>query len=118
MELTSKVAKIAKAANGARGARGHEDTERGDTAKAEGLKEATCHGEMKAEETDTGMRRGRKSLVGEGDFRRTWAKPQAALCPGSTVADPPWGGLGGGADTRGGGRGSGYEEAIGGLWVR
>ena len=37
MDLTSKVAKIAKAANGATGARGHEDTERGDTAKAEGL---------------------------------------------------------------------------------
>ena len=37
LELTSEVAKIAKAANGARGARGHEDTERGDTAKAEGL---------------------------------------------------------------------------------
>ncbi len=69
-----------------------------------------------------GSARRRNSSTTHGDLRRTGAKPQAAWIVGDAAPwpGPPspvrrWGGLGRGADTRGGGRGGSYEEVVGGV---
>ena len=62
--------------------------------------------------------RRRDSLVAQGDFRWTWAKPQAAPYPGSAAADTPLGGLGRGPTPVGAAEAVAMKKGIGGVWVR